>query len=117
MFLTGDPKWQQRCAGLSPPANVRSRPCGTAQLAIQAERSLPSLLHRDFLSPWAHQRGRPGVAGVALERIALQEGPSATDADRLLGDRDHRALHGDVCCPGALGRIRGASTSASEIAR
>ena len=43
---------------------------------------------------------------IALERIALKEGPSATDTDRLLGNRDHCALHGDVRRPGALDRLQ-----------
>src|SRR5204863_2677340 len=45
------------------------------------------------------------VACVALEWIALEEAPSAADTDRLLGDRDDRALHGDVRRPGALDRL------------
>src|SRR5712691_13564350 len=36
--------------------DVRSRPCGTARLPAQAERGLPGLLHRDLLSPRAHER-------------------------------------------------------------
>ena len=43
---------------------------------------------------------------VALERIAFEEGASATDTDRFLGDRDHCALHGDVRRPGALDRLQ-----------
>lgn len=39
------------------------------------------------------------AARVALERIALEEGPSATNTDSLLGNRDHCALHGDVRRP------------------
>jgi hypothetical protein len=67
---------------------------------------LPGLLRRDLLSPRAHQRGGPRVAGVALKRIAFKESPSATDTDRLLGDRDHGALHGDVPRPRALDRLQ-----------
>ena len=100
LFLTGDPKRQQSCAGLSPPANVRSRPCGTAQLAIQAERSLPSLLHRDFLSPWAHQRGPR-----ASRAYARADSASGRPVRRRRGsppgwDRDDRALlSSGQCCP------------------
>src|SRR6266550_7248769 len=61
--------------------------------SARAKRGLPGLLHRDLLGPRAHQRGGPSVACVALEGIALEEGPSATDTDRLLGDCDHCALH------------------------
>ena len=46
------------------------------------------------------------AARVALERIALEEGPSATNTDSLLGNRDHCALHGDVRRPGALDRFQ-----------
>jgi hypothetical protein len=46
------------------------------------------------------------VACIALKRITPEEGPSATDTDRLLGDRDDRALHGDVRRPGALDRLQ-----------
>src|SRR6266446_2686319 len=90
----------------SQPTEVRSRPCGGTPLPVQAKRGLPGLLHRDLLSPRAHERGGPRVACVALERIAPEEGPSATDTDRLLGDRDYRALHGDVRRPGALDRLQ-----------
>jgi hypothetical protein len=55
----------------------------------------PRPARRELLGPWAHQCRGSGVACVALERIALQEGSSATDTDRLLGDRDDRALHGE----------------------
>ena len=79
---------------LSQPTEVRSRPCGSVPLPVQAKRGLSGLLHRDLLSPRAHERGGPRIACVALERIAPEEGPSATDTDRLLGDRDDRALHG-----------------------
>src|SRR5712691_9918764 len=87
-------------------SEVRSRPCGIAPLPVQAKRGLPGLLRRDLLSPRAHQRGGARVTCVTLERIALEEGTSATDTDRLLGDRDHRALHGDVRRPGALDRLQ-----------
>src|SRR5215472_9530232 len=83
-------------------AIMGSCPCGTTPRHVQAQRGLPGLLHRDLLSPRAHECGGPRVACVALERIALEEGPSTTNTDRLLGDRDHRALHGDVRRPGAL---------------
>jgi hypothetical protein len=90
----------------SQPTEVRSRPCGIALLPVQAKRGLPGLLHRDLLSPRAHERSGPRVTCIALERIALKEGPSATDTDRLLGNRDHCALHGDVRRPGALDRLQ-----------
>ena len=82
---------------------VRSRPCGSASLPVQAKCCLPGLLRRELLGPRAHQCCGPRVAGVALKRIAPEEGPSAADADRLLGDRDDHALHGDVRRPGAYG--------------
>src|SRR6266852_4290795 len=81
------------------------RTCTRSSLPVKAKRGLPGLLRRDLLSPRAHQRGGARVACVALERIALEEGPSATDTDRLLGDRDVRALYRDVCRPGALDRL------------
>jgi hypothetical protein len=90
----------------SQPTEVQSRPSGSAPLPVQAKRGLPGLLHCDLLSPRAHERGGPRVACVALERIAPEEGPSATHTDRLLGDRDYRALHGDVRRPGALDRLQ-----------
>src|SRR5436189_1351276 len=74
--------------------------------SARAKRGLPGLLHREFLSPGAHQRGGARIACVTLERIALQERASATETDRLLGDRDDRALHGDMRRPGALHRFR-----------
>src|SRR5438045_9686114 len=74
--------------------------------SARAKRGLPGLLHREFLSPGAHQRGGASVACVTLERVALEKGASATDADRLLGHRDDRALHGDMRRPGALHRLR-----------
>src|SRR5207244_3359198 len=70
---------------LSQSTEVRSRPCGTAPLPVQAERDFPGLLKRKLLGPRTHKRGGPPIACVALERIALEEGPSATDTDRLLG--------------------------------
>ena len=91
---------------LSQSTEVRSRPCGTARLTVQAERDFPGLLNRKLLGPRTHKRGGPRIACVALEWIALEEGPSATDTDRLLGDRDHCTLHGDVRCPGALDRLQ-----------
>src|SRR6516225_9450231 len=90
----------------SQPTELRSRPGGTAPLPVQAKCCLPGLLHRDLLSPRAHECRGPRVACVALERIALEEGPSATDTDRLLSDHDHRALHGDVRRPSALDRLQ-----------
>src|ERR1700730_15615672 len=45
----------------------------------------PGVPHRDLLSPRAHEGCGPRVACVALDRIAPEEGPSATDTDRLLG--------------------------------
>src|SRR3954462_10079636 len=84
----------------------RSRPCGTAPLPVRAERGLPGLLRRDLLSPRAHQRGGPRVAGVGLPRIPFEESPSATDTDRLLGARDPGGLHGDVRRPAALDRLQ-----------
>src|SRR5262249_13550618 len=77
-------KWR---AGAQP-LEARSRPCGTAP-PVQGKRGLPGLLHGDFLSPRAHERGGPRIARIALERIALEEGTAATDTDCLLGDRDH----------------------------
>src|SRR5256885_6403736 len=74
--------------------------------SARAKRGPPGLLHREFLSPGAHQRGGAGVACVTLERVALEKGPSATDADCLLRDRDDRALHGDMRRAGALHRLR-----------
>jgi hypothetical protein len=74
---------------------VRSRPCGGAPLPVQAKRCVPGPL---VAISWVHGRisaAAPRVACVALERIAPERGPSATDADRLLGDRDDRALHAD----------------------
>src|ERR1700757_760972 len=88
------------------PAEVRSLPCGGASLPVQAKCRLPGLLRRELLGPRAHECGGPRVAGVALEWIAPEEGPSATDTDRLLSDRDDRALHGDVRRPGALDRLQ-----------
>src|SRR5262249_14260757 len=85
-------------------AQLRLR--GSALLPVQAECCLPGLLCRELLGPRAHECCRPRVAGVALERVAPEEGAPATDPDRLLGDRDDRALHGDVRCPGALDRLR-----------
>src|SRR5580692_2828872 len=85
---------------------VGSRPCGGAPLPTQAECCLPGLLRRDLLGPRAHECRGPRVARVALERIAPEKGPSATDTDRLLGDRDDRALHGNVRRPGALDRLQ-----------
>src|SRR5215472_15567783 len=73
-----------------------SGPSGSVPRPVQAERRLPGLLRSNLLSPRAHERGGPRVACVALERITLEKGPSATDTDRLLGDRDYRALHRDV---------------------
>ena len=86
---------QPSCAVFSQPTGVRSLACGTAPARVQAKRDLIGLLHRDLLSPRAHERGGPRVACVALERIAPEKGPSATEADSLLGDRDDRAMHGD----------------------
>jgi len=77
------------------PAEVRSYPGGSAPLPVQAKCCLPGLLRRNLLSPRAHEGRGPRVAGVALERIAPQEGSSATDTDRRLGDRDYCALHAD----------------------
>src|SRR5438874_1779121 len=74
--------------------------------SARAKRGLPGLLHRELLSPGAHQRGGARVACVTLERVALEKGPSATDADRLLGHRDDRALHADMRRPRALHRLR-----------
>src|SRR5207237_3194065 len=91
---------------LSQPTEVRSCSCGTAPPPVQAKRGLPGLLHCDLLSPRTHERGSARIACVALERIALEEGPSATDTDRLLGDRDDCALHGDMRRPGALDRLQ-----------
>ena len=81
---------------------MQSGPSTTARLPIQAKCGLPGLLRRELLSSWAHQRSGPRVTCVALKRIALQEGLSATNTDRLLGDRDHGTRHGDMHCPGAL---------------
>jgi hypothetical protein len=86
--------------------SVRSRPCASAPLPVQAKCCLPGLLRRDLLGPRAHECRGPRVARVALERIAPEKGPSATDTDRLLGDRDDRALHGNVRRPGALDRLQ-----------
>ena len=96
----------------SQPAQVFSRPCGSAPLPVQAKRDLPGLPRRDLLSP----RG-PRVACVPLKRIAPHEGPSAGDTDRLLGDCDDRALHSNLRRPGALDRLQRKSDLASEIAR
>jgi hypothetical protein len=77
---------------------VGSRPCASAPLPVQAKCCLPGLLRRELLGPRAHQcrvPRVPRVAGVALERIAPEEGTSVTAMDRLLGDRDDRALHDD----------------------
>jgi hypothetical protein len=79
----------------SQPTELWSRPGGSAPLPVQTKRGLPGLLCRQLLGPRAHECRGPRVAGVALERIAPEEGASATDTDRLLGDRDCRALHGD----------------------
>src|SRR6516162_9552802 len=90
----------------SQPTEVRSPPRGSAPLPVQAECRLPGLLRRDLLSPRAHKCRGPRVTGVALERIAPEESPSAADTDRLLGNHDDRALHGDVRRPGALHRLQ-----------
>jgi hypothetical protein len=98
--------------------SVRSRLCASAPLPVQAKCRLSGLLRRDLLGLRAHECRGPRIARVALKRIAPEKGPSATDTDRLLGDRDDRALHGDVRRPGALDRpSSGGSTWASEIAR
>src|SRR5882757_4209884 len=102
-------RWSQQqhsCAGCLALTGVRLRSWGTARLTVQAERDFPGLLSRELLSPRSHQRGGPRVACVTLERIALEKAPSATDADRLLGDRDDCALHGDMRCPGALDSLQ-----------
>src|SRR5215475_10554133 len=50
----------------------------------EAERALPRLLRRDVLGPGAHQRAGPRVAGVTLERMALEQRSPAADSDGLL---------------------------------
>src|SRR5712671_3422494 len=95
-----------RAAPLATGRSPSTRPCGTAPLPVQAERYFPGLLRGDLLRPRAHERSGPRVTCIALEGIALKEGPSATDTDRLLGNRDHCALHGDVRRPGALDRLQ-----------
>src|SRR5262249_23701056 len=70
-----------RIGGVSAPpfAEIRSRPVSVAPLLVQTEGSLPSLLHRELLGPRTHERRGARVASVALERIALEEAPSAAD--------------------------------------
>src|SRR6516225_10416410 len=64
----------------SQPMEVRSRLSGSVPLPVLAKCCLPGLLRRELLGPRAHQCGSPRVAGVALKRIAPEEGPSAADA-------------------------------------
>ena len=96
---------------------VRSRPCGSASLPVQAKCCLPGLLRRELLGPRAHQCCGPRVAGVALERIALEEArPPQT---RIASWVTVTTMRCTVTC---AARARwtassGGSTSASEIAR
>jgi len=64
---------------------IRSTATDLPRSMPEAELGLPGLLDRHFLRPRTHQRGGARVAGVAFERIALEERPSAADAGSPLG--------------------------------